>query len=129
MFLQASIAIAKLFMQHDPRAFLWDVRESALAIQSFVAELNSNTYASNSMAQAACERKFEIIGEALNQLSKVDPDLAEKIPDISQIIAFRNQLIHGYAKIKASTVWTVIEGSLPILLKSVNDLLDGLGEV
>jgi hypothetical protein len=41
-------------MQHDPRAFLWDVRESALAIQSFVAELNSNTYASNSMAQAAC---------------------------------------------------------------------------
>ena len=62
-------------MQHDPRAFLWDVRESALAIQSFVADLNSSTYASNSMAQAACERKFEIIGEALNQLSKVDPVL------------------------------------------------------
>ena len=129
MFLPASNATVKLCMQHDPRAFLWDVRESALAIQSFVAELNSNTYASNSMAQAACERKFEIIGEALNQLSKVDPNLAAKIPDISQIIAFRNQLIHGYAKIKASTVWTVIEGSLPILLKSVNDLLDGLGEV
>jgi uncharacterized protein with HEPN domain len=59
-------------MQHDPRAFLWDVRDSALAIQSFVADLNSSTYALNSMAQAACERKFEIIGEALNQLSKVD---------------------------------------------------------
>ena len=116
-------------MQHDPRAFLWDVRESALAIQSFVAELNSNTYASHSMAQAACERKFEIIGEALNQLSKVDPNLAAKIPEISQIIAFRNQLIHGYAKIKASTVWTVIEGSLPLLLHSVNELLDSLGEV
>jgi uncharacterized protein with HEPN domain len=129
MFLPASNATVKLFMQHDPRAFLWDVRESALAIQSFVAELNSNTYASNSMAQAACERKFEIIGEALNQLSKVDPNLAAKIPEISQIIAFRNQLIHGYAKIKASTVWTVIEGSLPLLLNSVNELLDGLGEV
>ena len=129
MFLPASNATVKLCMQHDPRAFLWDVRESALAIQSFVAELNSNTYASNSMAQAACERKFEIIGEALNQLSKVDPNLAAKIPEISQIIAFRNQLIHGYAKIKASTVWTVIEGSLPLLLNSVNELLDGLGEV
>ena len=129
MFLPASNATVKLFMQHDPRAFLWDVRESALAIQSFVAELNSNTYASNSMAQAACERKFEIIGEALNQLSKVDPNLAAKIPEISQIIAFRNQLIHGYAKIKASTVWTVIEGSLPLLLHSVNELSDSLGEV
>jgi uncharacterized protein with HEPN domain len=116
-------------MQHDPRAFLWDVRDSALAIQSFVADLNSSTYALNSMAQAACERKFEIIGEALNQLSKVDPVMASKITDLPQIIAFRNQLIHGYAKIKASTVWTVIEGSLPLLLHSVNELLDGLGEV
>ncbi|MEN9900818.1 MAG: hypothetical protein RLZZ152_1862 [Pseudomonadota bacterium] len=115
-------------MQHDPRAFLWDVRESALAIQSFVAELNSNTFISNSMAQAACERKFEIIGEALNQLSKVDPSLASRIPEISQIIAFRNQLIHGYAKIKASTVWTVIESSLPPLLKCVNELLTESGE-
>ena len=115
-------------MQHDPRAFLWDVRESALAIQSFVADLNSSTYASNSMAQAACERKFEIIGEALNQLSKVDPVLASKISDLPQIIAFRNQLIHGYAKIKARTVWTVIEDSLPPLLKCVIELLDDLGE-
>ena len=114
-------------MQHDPRAFLWDVRDSALAIQSFVADLNSSTYALNSMAQAACERKFEIIGEALNQLSKVDPVMASKISDLPQIIAFRNQLIHGYAKIKASTVWTVIEDSLPPLLKCVSELLDDLG--
>ena len=91
-------------MQRDPRAFLWDVRESALAIQSFVAELNSDTYASNSMAQAACERKFEII-------------------------AFRNQLIHGYAKIKASTVWATIQSSLPPLLTCVNELLNEFGEV
>jgi len=113
-------------MQHDPRAFLWDVRDSALAIQSFVADLNSSTYALNSMAQAACERKFEIIGEALNQLSKVDPVMASKITDLPQIIAFRNQLIHGYAKIKASTVWTTIEDSLPPLLKCVSELLDDL---
>ena len=59
-------------MQRDPRAFLWDVRESALAIQSFVACMDMAAYASNAMAQAAVERKFEIIGEALNQLSKFD---------------------------------------------------------
>ena len=32
-------------MQRDPRAFLWDVRESALAIQSFVADMNMVGYA------------------------------------------------------------------------------------
>jgi uncharacterized protein with HEPN domain len=84
--LPASNAIAKLFIQRDPRAFLWDVRESAFAIQSFVAELNSDTYASNSMAKAACERKFEIIGEALSQLSKVDPNLQQEFLNFHKLL-------------------------------------------
>ena len=63
-------------MQRDPRAFLWDVRESALAIQSFTAGMDAAAYASNPMAQAALERKFEVIGEALNQLVKLDATLA-----------------------------------------------------
>ena len=53
-------------MQRDPRAFLWDVRESATQIQTFVAGMDAPAYAVNAMAQAAVERKFEIIGEALN---------------------------------------------------------------
>ncbi len=115
-------------MQHDPRAYLWEARESALAIQSFVADLDINSYSLNLMAQATTERKFEIIGEALNQLSKVDPLLASKIPELAQIISFRNQLIHGYAKIKPSTVWTVVSSSLPSLLQRVNELLEELGD-
>jgi uncharacterized protein with HEPN domain len=31
-------------MQRDPRAFLWDVREAALAIQSFTAEMDATAY-------------------------------------------------------------------------------------
>lgn len=57
-------------MQRDPRAFLWDVRESALAIQTFTAGMDVTAYAANGMAQAAVERKFEIIGEALSQFLK-----------------------------------------------------------
>ena len=59
------------------------------------------------MAQAAVERKFEIIGEALNQLAKLDGAMAARIPELSQIVAFRNQLIHGYAIVKVSTVWNI----------------------
>lgn len=59
-------------MQRDPRAFLWEVRESALVIQSFTNGMDAAAYANNAMAQAAVERKFEVIGEALNQLSKCD---------------------------------------------------------
>lgn len=59
-------------MQRDPRAFLWDVREAAQAIQSFTAGLDVKDYVGNEMVQAAVERKFEVIGEALNQLGRRD---------------------------------------------------------
>ena len=114
-------------MQRDPRAFLWDVRESALAIQSFTSGMDAATYAGNAMAQAAVERKFEVIGEALNQLSKFDAAMAARIPDLPQIVAFRNQLIHGYTKVKVGTVWNIAQSALPALLASVQVLLDELG--
>ena len=114
-------------MQRDPRAYLWDVRESAQAIQSFVAGMEMTAYASNDMAQAAVERKFEIIGEALNQLSKLDPAMAARIPDLAQIVAFRNQLIHGFASVIVSTVWIIAQNALAALLGSIQALLDELG--
>ena len=116
-------------MQRDPRAFLWDVRESAISIESFVVGMDASAYAANEMAQAAVERKFEIIGEALSQLAKLDPALAARISDLPQIVAFRNQLIHGYATVKHGTVWNVIQNSLPSLIACVRSLLQELGEV
>ena len=111
-------------MQSDPRAYLWDVRESALAIQAFTAGMDATTYAANAMAQAAVERKFEIIGEALNQLVKVDTALAARIPDLPQFVAFRNQLIHGYATVNVGTVWNITQNALPKLIAAVQALLD-----
>lgn len=78
------------------------------------------------MAQAAVERKFEIIGEALNQLAKSDESIAARIPDLPQKVAFRNQLIHGYATVNVSTVWNIAQNSLPSLLDAVQALLDEL---
>ncbi len=113
-------------MQRDARAFLWDVRESALAIQSFIAGMDATAYAGNAMAQAAVERKFEIIGEALNQLAKLDATLAARIPDLPQIVAFRNLLIHGYATVNVATVWNIAQSALPMLIETVEALLDEL---
>ncbi len=115
-------------MQRDPRAFLWDVRESALAIQGFIAGMDAEAYAASDLVRAGVERKFEIIGEALKQLAKLDAALAARIPELPQIVAFRNQLIHGYATVRAITVWNVAQGSLPALLVCVNGLLEELGE-
>jgi uncharacterized protein with HEPN domain len=85
-------------------------------------------FATNEMAQSAVERKFEIIGEALNQLAKLDATLAARIPDLPKIVAFRNQLIHGYATVNVNTVWNVAQNALPPLFDAVQVLMNELGE-
>jgi len=44
------------------------------------------------MLSAAVERQFEIIGEALSRVRRVAPELSAQIPDVSDIIGFRNTL-------------------------------------
>ncbi len=114
-------------MQRDPRAYLWDAREAAVAILSFTAGLDVKAYVGNELVQAAVERKFEVIGEALNQLSKFDAAKAARIQDVPQIVAFRNQLIHGYATVNPGTVWNIVQNALPGLLGAVQTLLDEPG--
>jgi uncharacterized protein with HEPN domain len=95
-------------MRRDARSYLWDIQRAADAILKFTAGLDVETYAETEVVHSAVERKFEIIGEALGQLSKLDPLLAERIPDIRNIIAFRNVLIHGYAAVEHHRVWRTV---------------------
>ena len=92
----------------DPRAFLWDVAEAARAVNTFTAGMDAQSYAESALVNAAVERKFEIIGEALNQLSKCAPAMAARVPDLSKIVAFRNQLIHSYSGIDSALVWNIV---------------------
>ena len=75
------------------------------------------------MLCAAVERQFEIIGEALGGLRRVDPGIAARIPDLPRIIAFRNLLIHGYATIDTRLVWGVVENDLDGLRAAITQLL------
>jgi uncharacterized protein with HEPN domain len=59
------------------------------------------------MLRSAVERQFEIIGESLNRLSRVDPLTAANVPDLPRIVAFRNVLVNGYAAIDDVLVWEV----------------------
>ncbi|WP_131773871.1 HepT-like ribonuclease domain-containing protein, partial [Protofrankia symbiont of Coriaria myrtifolia] len=78
-------------MRPDPRKYLWDAVHAAGLARGFAQGQSLADYLSNAMLRAAVERQFEIIEEALNQLSKAAP-----IPELPRIVAFRNILIHGY---------------------------------
>lgn len=75
------------------------------------------------MLRSAVERQFEIIGEALSQLTKIAPQLAAQIPDLPRIVAFRNILIHGYAVVDNEIVWRAAQENLPELAANLQKLL------
>jgi uncharacterized protein with HEPN domain len=76
--------------------------------------------------RAGVERKLEIVGEALNRLTRDHPDLASQIPDIERIVGFRNVLAHGYGVVDDEVVWDVITTDLPQLTATVEAMLDEL---
>jgi uncharacterized protein with HEPN domain len=104
--------------------YLWDARTAAERIGRFIGTRTYDEYVADDLVQAAVERQFEIIGEAFAGLRRIAPAIADTIPDLSQIIAFRNVLIHAYATVDLQLVWGVIENDLPALTDAIARLLD-----
>ena len=76
------------------------------------------------MLRAAVERQFEIIGEAISQLARVDEKIVDEIGHYKRIIAFRNVLIHRYVDVDDRLVWNVVETNLPTLVRDIQALLE-----
>ena len=114
-------------MQRDARALLWDAQQAAAAITQFTAGLDAASYRASPLIRSAVERQFEIIGEALNRLSKEAPDLADRVPNLRRIVGFRNVLTHGYAVVDDGRVWEIVTSLLPSLRATMTALLTELG--
>jgi hypothetical protein len=67
-----------------------------------------------------------VVGEALDRLTREDPDLAARIPDIARIVAFPNVLAHGDDAVDDEVVWKAITIDLPGLTANVEALLKEL---
>jgi uncharacterized protein with HEPN domain len=114
-------------MPHDPRKSLEDMRQAAEFLLRITVGRTLDDYRADEVLRSAVERKFEILGEALNRLQKSDPALAKQIPEHRQIISFRNVLIHGYDAIDEAVVWKIVQQDLPTLKQQVESMLAASG--
>lgn len=111
-------------MQPESAKFLSDIAAAAARIGAYTKNKTLADYLATSELRDAVQWNFLIIGEALSQLAKFDPVTPEQITEYRRIIAFRNQLIHGYGVIKNDITWDIIQNKLPVLVTEVNRLLD-----
>lgn len=110
-------------MRLEAKKYLYDVQQAAIRIAAFTTGKRLEDYRGDAMLRSAVERQFEIIGEALAQLAKLDESLVLRIGEHRRIIAFRNILIHGYAEVDDRLVWDIIESKLPIFRTETDALL------
>jgi len=103
--------------------YLWDAQRAGQRIGRFTSGRTYDDCVADDMLWSAVERQFEIIGEAFVQLRRQTPDVAVLIPDLPQIIGFRNVLAHNYDGVDYKEVWNTIVNDLPGLLEVVDDLL------
>jgi uncharacterized protein with HEPN domain len=110
-------------MQREAKAYLWDIASAAESIRSFTDGKDLSAYLSDEMLRAAVERKFGIVGEALTQLLRYFPEYRDRITLVSEIVAFRNQIVHGYATVRDDIVWEIVRTYLPTLHREAVELL------
>ena len=110
-------------MQPEIYKYLYDVNSACKALTEFTRNKTLDDYQSDTLLRSGVERQFEIIGEALNQALKMDPDLAEAITNVRQIINLRNIIIHSYSAIENETIWGILNSDLPILYQKVKEIL------
>jgi uncharacterized protein with HEPN domain len=111
-------------MDKEIKVWLFDILNSILEIESFVdfEETNFQDYSSDVKTKRAVERNLEIIGEAVNRISKKDENL--EITNKSKIISVRNRIIHGYDQVSDELIWSIITQYLPVLEKEVRQYLN-----
>jgi len=109
-------------MELEIKKYLFDIRESINSIENYLGDKRDfNVYISDKMLRRAVEREFEIIGEAMTRIEKINSTI--DISSKKQIINMRNRVIHGYDKIDNEIIWGTIIRHLPTLKIEIERLL------
>ena len=99
-----------------------------LDIESIITEIDLvkgayNTFElfnDNFIVKRAIEKHLEIIGEAANNIRKINPEFS--ISGLKQIINLRNLIIHSYDSVDSAILWGIIQKDVPTLKIEILEL-------
>jgi len=105
----------------NPRFFLEHMQEAASRIQASLPRTYPE-FLEDYTVQAAILHWLQIIGEASRNLGK---EFHERHPVLpwSEIISFRNLIVHEYFRLDHELVWSIALDKIPGLLTALEHLL------
>ena len=110
-------------MDDSIRKYLYDVNEAINNIEGFMDERSRNymIFCNDLLYQHAVERNLSVIGEAINKILKLHPDIA--ITSARKIVDLRNFIVHSYDSIQPVMIWGIMVRHLPLLKQEISNLL------
>ena len=106
----------------DDHVFLLQILEFIEKIDTYTQGVKEE-FMLTPLIQDAFIRNFEIIGEAVKQVSdQIKKDHAEI--HWREIAGFRDVLIHKYMGVDLDAVWNAVEIDLPILRENIMKILE-----
>ena len=112
-------------MDRKLRKYLSDILSSIMEIESFMEgrPREYSTFCNDILFRRGVERNMEIMGEAMNQALKINPNIP--ITASRKIVDTRNFVIHAYDSLKPDILWGIVINHMPLLKKEVEALLNG----
>jgi uncharacterized protein with HEPN domain len=105
--------------------FFEDAIDAINKIESYIRDLDYESFSQNNMVIDAVVRNLEIIGEAIKNI----PDnIIDKYPDIpwKRMIGLRNIVIHAYFGIDLENIWKIITENIPEVKPRIVEILDDI---
>ena len=109
------------------KEFLLDIIEAIKRSELYTKELSYQDFLQKMETQDAVVRNFEIIGEAVKNVSKT---LKEKYKDIQwkEIAGMRDKVIHFYFGVNWDIVWRAAKDSLPPFKEKIERIVKVIEE-
>lgn len=103
--------------------YLSDIYSSILEIESFMEDRPKEyeTFCNDTLFRRGVERNIEIMGEAMNQVLKIIPNIP--ITSARKIVDTRNFVIHAYDSLRPDILWSIVINNMPLLKEEVAQLL------
>lgn len=110
-------------MDRKLRKYLSDILSSIMEIESFMVDRPKEyaTFCNDTLFRRGIERNIEIMGEAMNQVLKINPDI--QITSARKVVDTRNFVIHAYDSLNPDILWGIVVNHMPLLKSEVEILL------
>ena len=112
-------------MKLDETIYLRHILDAIAKVETYLQDVDEETFDENSLLQDGVIRQIEIIGEASRHISNALRGLYAHVP-WADIAGMRDKLIHDYFGVDIAKVWLTAVEDLPVLKAEITSILSVL---